>query len=238
MGSVRGVTRKRRIPPWGTVSRMGTAARRSKNQAREHAAHWARAQTGALTYVALGDSVGVGVGVDDPEHGYVGTIAQRLAVTTGKTVRTVNLSVSGAKAQDVLETQIPELSVITPPDFVTCAIGGNDVAWTSFFRGHDFARTIHAIAGRLPENSVMGLVPCFVHWPYEARARKANLAIRAAAGASGHAVADIHGATKKLSLPSYLRMFADDYFHPNETGHQVWADAIWERLILDGSAVH
>lgn len=61
--------------------------------------HWAQPQQGTLTYVALGDSAGVGVGVDDPAQGYVGVIAKRLAETTGQTVRVVNLSVTGAKSR-------------------------------------------------------------------------------------------------------------------------------------------
>lgn len=216
---------------------MGTAARKSRHQARDHAAHWARTHTGTLTYAALGDSAGVGVGVDDPNRGYVGIIAQRLAETTGQSVRTVNLAVSGARAQDLLETQIPELSTMAPADFVTCVIGGNDVSWAPFFRARHFARSMQAIARRLPQDAVMGLVPRFAHWPYEARARRANRAIRAAAETSGQAVADIHAGTKKLSLAGYMRTFAPDYFHPNETGHQLWADAIWKQLIPHDSAV-
>ena len=209
---------------------MGTAARRSRRQARDHETYWARPQTGALTYVALGDSAGVGVGVDDPEHGYVGLIAERLAEATGQAVRTVNLSVSGARARDVLDTQIPQLSPMAAPDVVTCVIGGNDVAWAPIFRTGDFTETMQAIATRLPEGSVVGLVPYFLHWPYQARARRANEAIGAAAEVAGHAVADIHTATKNLSLAGYLRTFAGDRFHPNEHGHTLWAEAIWEHL--------
>lgn len=210
---------------------MGTAARRSRRQARDHEAYWARPQTGTLTYVALGDSAGVGVGVDDPQHGYVGLIAERLAQTTGQAVRTVNLSVSGARAHDVLDTQVSQLSAVPTPDVLTCVVGGNDVAWAPIFRTRDFAATMQAITTRLPERSVVGLVPYFVHWPYQARARRANEAIGAAAEAGGHGVADIHAATKNLSLAGYLRTFAGDRFHPNEHGHTLWAEAIWEHLI-------
>ena len=209
---------------------MGTAARKSRQQSRQHAAHWARPQAGAQTYVALGDSAAVGVGVDHPEQSYVGLVAQRLAETWGETIRVANLAVSGAKARDVLETQIPQLAAMLTPDFLTCVIGGNDIAWTPVFRPDEFSRDIQAVAAHLPEVSVMGLVPQFVHWPYEGRARKANRAIHRAAQARGHAVADIYAATKELSLRDYLRTFADDRFHPNRSGHTLWADAIGEQL--------
>lgn len=192
--------------------------------------HWAQPQQGTLTYVALGDSAGVGVGVDDPAQGYVGMIAQRLAETTGETVRVVNLSVSGAKAKDVLDRQIPELAEMPAPDFVTCVIGGNDVAWTGVFRADDFKHDMEMIAARLPHGAVMGSVPNFMHWPYENRARKANRAIQQAASQYGHVVADIHSPTTRLSFRGYMETFAGDWFHPNEKGHALWADAIWDQL--------
>lgn len=216
---------------------MGSAIRRSRRQARAHAAYWARPQVGTLRYVALGDSAGVGVGVDDARLGYVGLIAQRLERTTGQAVRTVNLCVSGARAQDVLSTQLPELAAIGAPDVVTCLIGGNDVAWAPFFDARRFAHTMTSIAARLPERSVLGTVPHFLHWPYETRARKANRAIHRAAEAGGHVIADIHAATKKLSLGRYLRTFAGDRFHPNEHGHALWAEAIWDHILPRNSPV-
>lgn len=171
--------------------------------------------------------------MDDPEHSYVGVIAERLAASFGTTIRVVNLAVSGAKARNVLHSQIPQLSAMPAPDFLTCVIGGNDVAWTRAFCGDDFARDIQAVATHVPGGSVLGLVPHFVHSPYARRARSANRAIRDAARARGHAVADIHAATKTLSLRGYLRTFAEDYFHPNRAGHMLWAEAIWAQLAPD-----
>lgn len=209
---------------------MGSTIRRSRRQAEDHAAYWSLPQSGALTYVALGDSAAVGVGVDDPRRSYVGLIARRLAERTGQSVRVVNLAVSGARAQEVLEDQVPQLSQMASPHVVTCVVGGNDVAWAPVFRTRRFAQTIRAVAGHLPAGSVMGLVPHVVHWPYLARARAANLAIRDAALGQGHAVADLHTATRALPLARYLRTFAADRFHPAEGGHRLWAEAIWEQL--------
>lgn len=168
------------------------------------------------------------MGVEDPRQGYVSIIARRLAHATGESVRTVNLAVSGARAQDVLDGQVPQLSTMDPPDLVTCLVGGNDVAWAPYFRARRFARAMRAIAAHLPAGSVMGLVPHVVHWPYLTRAARANRAIRSAALAEGHPVADIHTATKALPLSRYLRTFAGDRFHPAEAGHRLWADVIWE----------
>jgi len=209
---------------------MGTAVRRSRRQARDHRAHWDRPQRGSLTYVALGDSAGVGVGVEDPRLGYVGLLAERLATSTGESVRTVNLSVSGARARDVLETQIPRLAALDVPDVLTCVIGGNDVAWATHFSPQAFARTMTGIASALPAGSVMGLVPHFVHPPYSTRAQEANRAITAAARANGHLAADLHTATRSLPLKEYLRTFSGDRFHPGARGYALWADVLWESI--------
>lgn len=184
--------------------------------------HWAQPQEGTLTYVALGDSAGVGVGVDEPGQGYVGVIARRLAEVTGETVRVVNLSTYGAKAKNVLDAQLPKLAEVMAPDFATCVIGSNDVAWSPAFKTDDFARDMTAIASKLSQGTVMGLVPNFLHWPYDRRANKANQAIRHAAGLQNHAIADLDTATKALSLREYLGTFAGDYFHPNATGHALY----------------
>lgn len=209
---------------------MGRGIRRGRQQSRSHTAFWAQPQTGELTYVALGDSAGVGVGVDDPAQSYVGIVARRLAEQAGVSVRTVNLSASGAKAKDVLDRQLPVLEGMPAPDVITCVVGGNDVTWAPRFHLEEFASGVDAIAARLPRGAVIGSVPSFVHWPHEGRARKANRAIEDAAQRHGHAYADIHGPTSALTLRSYLGTFASDWFHPNAKGHLLWADAVWAQL--------
>lgn len=52
--------------------------------------------------MALGDSAAQGVGVDDPADGYVSLVGRHLAEITGRNVRIVNLSVSGATVKTLL----------------------------------------------------------------------------------------------------------------------------------------
>src|SRR4051812_35356027 len=82
-----------------------------KTSVSSYATYWKqRASTaGELTYVVLGDSAAQGVGASDPDKGYVGLIAKRLAAKTGKSVRVVNLSVYGAGVDDVIRKQLPLL---------------------------------------------------------------------------------------------------------------------------------
>ena len=65
---------------------------------------WWREQAkvdGDLLYVALGDSTAQGIGASRPVNGYVGILADRIRALSGRTVRTVNLSVSGARVADL-----------------------------------------------------------------------------------------------------------------------------------------
>ncbi|QVQ51543.1 SGNH/GDSL hydrolase family protein [Spiractinospora alimapuensis] len=217
---------------------MGTAIRRSVRQGRDHRRYWDRPQRGELTYLALGDSAAVGVGVGDPRRGYVGVLADRLAKDTGRTVRTVNLAVSGATAATLLRDQIPQLADVPNPDFVTCVIGGNDVAWEWWRRSHTFADPLRRIARRLPAGSVLGTVPSFGHWPYEGWARRANGVIHEEAYSNGHLVADLYTPTRRLWPWRYRHILAGDLFHPNAAGHTLWADAIWPLLSPHQAATH
>lgn len=214
---------------------MGTAIRTSIRQAASHRAFWSAPSTGELTYVALGDSTGAAVGVEDPRLGYVGLLAARLEEYTGRPVRVVNLSVSGARAKDVLQEQIPRLAQVGVPDVITCAVGGNDVAWARRFQPAAFAATMSAIAAGLPRSAVFGLVPSFGHWPYESRARRANSAIAGAAERHGHRVADLHTTTRRLWPLRYFRFLAGDMFHPNQAGHALWADTLWPVVRAGGT---
>lgn len=202
----------------------------SREQERVHARYWGIAQTGELTYAALGDSAGVGVGVDDLATSYVSRVAAALQDRSGKSVAIANLSVSGARAADVLEHQVPQLSDLSKPDHVTCVVGGNDVAWARRFDAKAFGQTISEIAAQLPRRSVLGLVPSFWHWPYDARAKRANAAIESAAQNHGHFVANIYAKTKALGFRRYLGTLSKDFFHPNEHGYKLWAEAIIETL--------
>ena len=83
-------------------------------------------QEGELTYLALGDSAAQGIGATSPMRGYVGLLAKRLEAATGKKVRVINLSTTGAKINDVIQDQIPKINTIKA-DFVTLEIGANDV---------------------------------------------------------------------------------------------------------------
>lgn len=211
---------------------MGRGIAASKRQVREHAAYWAKLpSSGALTYVALGDSAAQGVGVDDPRQGYVSVLHSRLEQETQQRISLVNLSVSGATIGTLIRDQLPRLVTLPTPTFVTCLIGGNDVAALGRpFKAPAFRAAAERLVQSLPAHAVLGAVPSFGHWPYERRAKNANTALHDAGTARSLRIADLHQPTRALLPWRYISILAGDFFHPDERGHQLWSDVLWPQL--------
>jgi acyl-CoA thioesterase-1 len=203
--------------------------------ARSNADYWSqpKGETGGLLYVALGDSAAQAVGASDPEHGYVSLLAERLRETTGQPVELVNLSRSGARIKDVLDTQLPALAALgRTPDVVTVAIGGNDV------RAYDrdtFAREADRLADALPAGTYVADAPYFMHGRWERDADQAAGLLRQEAEEEGLRPVALHAALKAQGAKAMLTQFAADWFHPNDRGHRVWADAFWDEMSGDAA---
>ncbi len=92
-----------------------------------------------LTYVVLGDSTAAGVG-GDYERGIAVATARELAKR--RIVSMTNLSVSGARIEDVRKVQLP-LAESMRPDLVLLSAGANDV--THLTRLRSVQRDLRAI---------------------------------------------------------------------------------------------
>ena len=198
-----------------------------------YAEYWSqpRGQAGGLLYVALGDSAAQGIGASKPERGYVGLIAQRLRDSTGRPVEVVNLSNSGGRIRDVLDTQLPALSALgRDADVVTVAIGGNDI------RAYDrdtFAAETQRLTTALPAGSYVADAPYFMHGRWQQDAAQAAELLRVSAEQRGLRPVALHDALKSQGWQAMATQFAADWFHPNDRGHRVWADAFWDRIEPD-----
>lgn len=199
-----------------------------------NADYWAqpRGETGGLLYVTLGDSAAQGIGASEPEKGYVGLIAQRLRDRTGGPVEVVNLSRSGARVRDVLGAQIPALDALgRAPDVVTVAISGNDI------RAYDratFAGEADRLTATLPTGTYVADAPYFMHGRWQRDAAQAAGLLRASAIERGLRPVALHDALKAQGWTAMGTQFAADWFHPNDRGHRVWADAFWREIVRDG----
>jgi acyl-CoA thioesterase-1 len=174
----------------------------------------ALAEAGPL-WVALGDSITQGIGASGHRGGWVGQLHQRLS-GAGVDLRVVNLSVTGAHIADILRDQIPALHALgQPPQVVTLLAGANDmnhskdrVAAPTAFRD---------LLGRLPLETPAVVATL----PQRNRAAQAiNLELDHAASEGRLSLAD----TRVFSIRDIPGTLAKDFFHPNERGHERWAD--------------
>lgn len=191
----------------------------------DYAAYWRRRSTtaGNLLYVALGDSAAQGVGASSPQRGYVGIVADRLAAANGRTVAVVNLSLSGAKVDD-LAAQLAELEELSPPDLVTLAIGANDAGRTDPAR---FRALLEDAVARLPAGAFVADVPDFGGGGRLEAARDLAAVAREVVAADGRLrPVALERATGAMGWSDYAR----DLFHPGDSGHAIWAGAFWDAI--------
>jgi lysophospholipase L1-like esterase len=196
----------------------------------EHEQFWSRPRdrTGGLLYAALGDSAAQGIGASRPDRGYVGLLARRLEDATGRPIEVMNLSRSGARMADVLDAQLPTLSALgRRPDVVTVAIGGNDIV---AYDGAVFAEQADRLADSLPAGAYVADAPYFMHGRFERDSRQAADLLAAAAVRRGLRAVALHDAQQVRGWRAMATDFAADWFHPNDRGHRVWADAFWHQM--------
>ena len=201
---------------------------RLRRHIREYQQHWAEPQgePGGLVYVALGDSAAQGIGASLPSLGYVGLLADRLRTATGRPVKVVNLSVTGAVLGDVLVEQLPRLLELHP-DVVTLAVGGNDV------RRHDRSRFVEqtkALLSALPAGTFVADAPYFMHGRWEVAAREICEVLHAHAADYDLVPVALNQTQRGRGWRAMITDFAADWFHPNDRGHGVWADAFWASM--------
>ena len=185
---------------------------------------------GDLLYVAIGDSAAQGIGASAPHRGYVGLLARQIREATGRTVRVLNLSVSGATVGLAVRDQLPRFMKVRQPDIVTVAIGANDIAlWDPVA----FEAGIRRLFGALPTHAIVADLPCF-HLPHnERKVAVANGIVRRVAAENGLTLAPLHEVTRRQGIRRALTQVANDMFHPNDRGYRIWADAFGPVLAGD-----
>jgi lysophospholipase L1-like esterase len=197
----------------------------------------------APVYVALGDSTGVGEGA--PEGGYPKRLARALA-DAGRSVRLVNLCISGARLDDLLARQL-ERGLAARPALVTVGVGINDAV-----HGTDldaFARALDGLGEALARSGSAVVVvnvpdlarsPRAVGWVQRERLRervgRVDAALAAMAARHGFALVDL----RALGAAAYGAegTLAADLFHPSDEGQRRWAEAILPEAVraLGGAA--
>jgi len=221
----------RRGSAWraGLLARV-PAVRRSLNEVVAYAAAWqdrterslaaARLDPARPLWLVLGDSTAQGVGASAYDRGYVG----RVATLLGPRWLVVNLSRSGARTREVVDTQWPRSAAVLDgltPALVSALVGANDLRHTPV-EAHMQAAV--DLARAMPAGGLVATLPR--GWK-ETQARAVNAELGREAAAHGLRVADLWATTG----PPYRGRYADG-FHPNDRGYTSWVAAVAAALDL------
>ncbi len=188
-----------------------------------------------VTYVAFGDSTGVGVGARKG-GGYVARLFERIErVRAGSSVK--NFCVSGADTTDVLRGQLGRLDATHKPTLVTLGIGINDV--THGLTPEQFTRNYEEIVTRLksrtdapivvtniPDISTAPRVPLFLHDQVQGRIRLFNERLAEIAARHKLLLVDTYDMSREV-IPKHPEFFSPDGFHPSDEGYEYWAKMMW-----------
>ena len=182
-----------------------------------------------LTYVALGDSSGVGVG--GREGGYVAHLHREL-IQLRPGLRVENLCRSGATSAGVLADQVPRVPRGNHA-LVTIGVGVNDlsrqVSPTVF--AQRFEAIVEGVRARtnaplvitnLPDVSMAPVVPAMMQPLVRQLVRSYNQLIASTAARHGAILVDTFTVSRK-EIPEHPEFFSEDGFHPSDAGYRFWA---------------
>lgn len=185
-----------------------------------------------LVYVAFGDSAAQGVGASRPDKGYVGLLVRQMAGEQDSPVHVINLSKSGAKVSDVLQSQLPayESLNISNPQVITIDIGANDIL---SFAPDRFRAQMDELLGKLPQNTIMADIPSFKGsrlGGHEDTVVKANGIMRELAPKYGIRLVDLY---ERVAENHGLRTFGGDFFHPSDYGYKSNWEKVFSQAVSD-----
>ncbi|HEY4187191.1 MAG TPA: SGNH/GDSL hydrolase family protein [Polyangia bacterium] len=195
----------------------------------------------SFSYVALGDSLGAGMGA---RRGYVERLYQRLG-TERAGVALHNLSSSGATTTDVLRAQLPRVERLRP-GLVTLTVGTNDLTDGAPVEQvmRNLGKIVHdlhatgavVVVTNLPAVALAPAVPEAWRAELDARVRSANRALQAVCDENGARVFDLY-ALSRAEIPRHPEYFSFDGYHPSDDGYDRWATTMWP-LVKDALAGH
>ncbi|MFV2038728.1 MAG: SGNH/GDSL hydrolase family protein [Acidimicrobiales bacterium] len=187
--------------------------------------HDAMQQDGPL-WIALGDSVTQGIGASHPTQSYAARTHARLRARTDTPWRLINLSMSGGRFSDVVDTQLEVINEYKlRPTVVSALIGSNDVIWRRDTDG------VINDARRMTEALPVGTVLSRVSEAKRDRRRAGVNQVFDAAAATG--TVQLYDA---WDWPSGEAMWAEDRFHPNDRAYQHLSDNLYCALERHGIA--
>jgi len=182
-----------------------------------------------LVYVVLGDSTAAGQGADY-EKGIAVSTAEKLAENHRVTM--TNFGISGARADDVVQKELPRAEKLKP-NVVLISVSANDVVHlTSIDTVRDSLETIiqrlrfsnpevAIVVTGAPEMGAPPRIPWLLRPITGWRTAQMNKMFRALTASQHITFAHIADETGPL-FRTDKSLFATDGFHPNERGYATW----------------
>lgn len=166
----------------------------------------------------LGDSIIAGVGVSSQAEGLSGRLAWHLARLTGRPVEWRCVGLSGARAQELLEVELP----LEQPDLVVVSAGVNDVLRLT--SGNAFRRHLRTLGLRWgSQPRVLAGLPDFACYPGLPRPLKDVMAWRSRTLVRAALKLEAPWTVYGLVRPLQAEELSPDLFHPGPRGCDAWA---------------
>jgi lysophospholipase L1-like esterase len=187
-----------------------------------------------ITYVAIGASDAVGVGVDDPERdGWVSVLHRALP----RPARLVNLGIPGIRLGAAVAVELPP-ALEARPDLVTVWLAVNDVLGGVALEAYraDLDRLLGQLASRTRAVVAVGNIPDappngrYLGMAADERRRVAaawNETIAAAAERHGAILVDLFARWPTARHPEYIGL---DGLHPTAAGYRALAETFLATL--------
>ena len=206
-------------------ARLSPGVRKVQAQIGPYARAWDEANAAALAapgplWVALGDSMTQAIGASAYDRGWVSQL-QALLEQAGSAYRVLNLSVYGARVDDVLNRQLPAMREVgVPPDLVTVLIGSNDMVNRQ--RRRELLSNYREMLRQLPVQTVVAS-------PFGnfGLGKQVNSLIAEQAAERGLRVLNNRSDS---NLTSWRGKLAEDHFHPNDLGYAGLAESFFETI--------
>lgn len=191
--------------------------------------------SGALRYVALGDSYTIGTSVEGPER-FPDQLVAALGPEPPALRLVANLGVNGYTSEDLIRDELPALGELEP-QFVTVLIGVNDVVQGVPLETYEsnVAAILDALLSRLPADRIATVaVPDYTVTPAGAdygdpRQQRdgivaANTVMERLAGERGIAYVDIFDISVRAAEDRSL--VAVDGLHPSGAQYALWVERL------------
>lgn len=188
-----------------------------------------------LEYVALGDSLTAGVGVDDYKESYPYQFAQKMSEGPNS-ILLKPLAMPGARTKDISSTFLDEV-VSLDPDIITVLSGVNDVYGN--VSNKDFERDYRELVKSIVSNtnsevSLINLpyigdasliLPPYNYY-FDYKTKQFNNIIKKVAEENNLTYIDLYSQAKIFEQDNLY--YSLDAFHPSASGYIKWASYIYE----------